>query len=255
MMPRYLLKIGMGSSLRCEVSLEEIFNDSSLSFYNLYDSVEKDIYLQDFNSVNEAKRYRDVINNSISMFSKHKDISIINEATRKELVKASDKARKQRAKSKNIVVHYKGVMNTRGWIVFNTTSQFTIGKSYTQYIRLNEAKDIKYFKEFKERDIVRLFMSGDISVHCTCPDYRYRFSYMSHNMGYGIFKETRFPKIRNPQLKGALCKHLLAVMAVYNFNWTRIAKDMPKTKYWRGRISSSSKKIKPKGSKNKGKGS
>lgn len=59
---------------------------------------------------------------------------------------------------------------------------------------------------------------------------------MAYNLGYGIQKETRFPKIRNPQLEGSVCKHLIVVLKVVQMNWSSIARDMSKSKFFRRKM-------------------
>ena len=56
---------------------------------------------------------------------------------------------------------------------------------------------------------------------------------MGTQMGYGIFRENRFPKIRNPKLEGTVCKHLLCVLSVLNTNWASIARDMKRSKFFK----------------------
>lgn len=51
---------------------------------------------------------------------------------------------------------------------------------------------------------------ADIHIRCTCPAFLYwGDAYMSTAMQYlyGIPRENRFPKMRNPNLKGTMCKH------------------------------------------------
>jgi hypothetical protein len=52
-----------------------------------------------------------------------------------------------------------------------------------------------------------------IRFDCDCEDhtYRYRFIASSGKFAYGRI-ETGFPKIRNPELKGVACKHVIRVM-------------------------------------------
>lgn len=53
----------------------------------------------------------------------------------------------------------------------------------------------------------------DILVYCSCPDFLYRgFAYIAHKLGFGIKRETRPPRKRNPRLKGSVCYHLCAVL-------------------------------------------
>ena len=197
------------------VDFGEMLEGESLPFRFLLDK-DNDYYFNDFISECQIMRY----NHSI----KKKSIEHVNEATKTEILKEADSARKNRAK--RLIVRYKGVTNRYGWITFHTNSQYTPGRKYIQYIKLKEAKDMKYFHEFNKRDIIRLFMSGDLQVSCSCPDFRYRFKYMASQLGYGIYRETRFPSIRNPNLNGSVCKHLLAVFSVMGMHWTEIARDM-----------------------------
>lgn len=51
---------------------------------------------------------------------------------------------------------------------------------------------------------------GDIHIRCSCPSFLYHgFAYEATQLKYlyGIPRENRFPKIRNPNLKSVACKH------------------------------------------------
>lgn len=163
--------------------------------------------------------------------SSHGIFEVISEATYKDILGTAEDKRLK--KSKKIVTEYKGVTDSRGWIKFETRSSTDKNKKYVQYIKLKEAKDMKYFNEFNDRDIIRLFMSGSLEVYCSCPDFKYRQKYAAKNGGFGIYKEDRFPNKRNPELKNLTCKHLLSVLSVLPNNWTRIAKDMKDTKFYK----------------------
>ena len=139
---RSSLQIGTPNS--CEFDLDEVLDNPKLQFLIGED---KSVYYED----EDRHSYK---------------YGLITEATRKEILRDADPARKQR--SKKLTTQYISVTNARGWIKFKTTSQYTKGKYYTQYIKLKEAKDMKYFKEFSKRDIIRLFLAGDLQVHCTC---------------------------------------------------------------------------------------
>ena len=54
---------------------------------------------------------------------------------------------------------------------------------------------------------------GKIKFSCDCERHRYFYNYMATLGKYGIgTPETRFPHIRNPELTGIACKHVLRVM-------------------------------------------
>jgi hypothetical protein len=88
------------------------------------------------------------------------------EAFVKELIKDADAGRK--ARSKFIRIFYQGVLKTKGWILFNTPSQYTPGKKYFQYIKLLDTKDLKDLKDLKKKDIMRLLLAGNVSCYCSC---------------------------------------------------------------------------------------
>lgn len=64
-----------------------------------------------------------------------------------------------------------------------------------------------------------LLWSGNIRVHCPCPSFVYwGYQYILTQLDASMFKEERFPKIRNPQLKGICCKHLRRTLKVLPFH-------------------------------------
>ena len=70
----------------------------------------------------------------------------------------------------------------------------------------------------------RIFNRGDIYLHCTCPDFKYRFNYIADKQQYnsgiktGGLEWIKAPDKTNPQDKlGAGCKHINLVLA--NINW------------------------------------
>ena len=196
-----------------------------LPFSFLVDTDRDARYYEDFMTKYQAiafdNRYDSYIKEGI-------DVRVINEATKKELLSGADSARKKRAKK--LITKYKGV-NNDGCVEFMTNSQYTPNKKYQQLIKLNDVKDISALKEFKKSEITRLLLNGDLSVYCSCEDFLYKgYKYMAWNMGYGLDKENRFPKIKNPNLEGTICKHLIAVLTVIMFNNAKISSDLFKTK-------------------------
>lgn len=83
---------------------------------------------------------------------------------------------------------------------------FNTGK-YNQKVRLESLKVISRLKG-SDFEKVQLALEDDVEVYCSCPDFRYRFSYMAWEFDYGTNKETRFPDHTNPNLNGSVCKHL-----------------------------------------------
>lgn len=63
----------------------------------------------------------------------------------------------------------------------------------------------------------------DLFIDCSCPDFKYRFSYWSTKAGckYGL-PQNQPPKVRNTKNnKGYCCKHILAVL--YGKRWVPAA--------------------------------
>lgn len=103
-----------------------------------------------------------------------------------------------------------------GSVAFLTQSgSLPYGRFWRQHLIFQDLEYIKRMmredKSITDREAVLLAIDGDIKCYCTCPSFRYFFSYIAWNLGLGIQKETRFPIIRNPQLKGVVCKHLMVV--------------------------------------------
>lgn len=78
-------------------------------------------------------------------------------------------------------------------------------------------------QELNFRDISRAAIIGfnrdDVFIHCSCPDFKYRFNYYAtrNNINSGT-PETRPSKITNPDDNlGSACKHVLLVLN--NTSW------------------------------------
>jgi hypothetical protein len=53
--------------------------------------------------------------------------------------------------------------------------------------------------------------SGNILTFCNCPAFQFFYSYISDQLDISLQPENRFPSIRNPNLQGTVCKHLISV--------------------------------------------
>ena len=71
-------------------------------------------------------------------------------------------------------------------------------------------------------------MQGDIRCSCTCPAWIYSGAkYIGTQLGYAYGgKETRFPRVKNPQLKGSICKHLYVILKALPFQKFGIASQI-----------------------------
>ena len=87
---------------------------------------------------------------------------------------------------------------------------------YKVYILFEDFYTIGKDKDIDFEDAIDYAINfGDVHTRCTCPSQLYwGWSYISDKLKYlyGIPRENRFPKIRNPNLKGTCCKHTDAVL-------------------------------------------
>ena len=99
---------------------------------------------------------------------------------------------------------------------------------YNVYILFEDFYCIGKDKEIDFEDAIDYAINfGDIHVQCTCPAnlyWGYRFEATQLKYAYGIPRENRFPKVRNPNLKGTICKHIDVVLQWIQRNKALITK-------------------------------
>lgn len=70
-----------------------------------------------------------------------------------------------------------------------------------------------------------LYKNGRIAVHCGCPSFIFHgYEYILTQLDAAIRPETRYPHIRNPELRGILCKHGRVCMKTLGFYLGDMAK-------------------------------
>jgi len=89
------------------------------------------------------------------------------------------------------------------------TKNFTFHiKDYDVDIRLEDLPVISKLKG-SYSDKLDVALRGEIKVMCQCPDFLFfGFKYMGTQLDYSTRKENRPPVIRNPNMKGTVCKHI-----------------------------------------------
>lgn len=98
---------------------------------------------------------------------------------------------------------------------------------YDQTIRLLDLEEALKQEDIPLRQRVNLAVSGDIAVHCTCPAFKYFYSYVLTHLDSSAGRdENRFPSLRNPKLKGVVCKHLNNVLEALPFWQANIVRDL-----------------------------
>lgn len=157
----------------------------------------------------------------------------IYEETIAQLKGNTDKARHLRAKKQPIHVYFKDVAKS-GLVKFDVTSGTIRGKMYRVNIWITDtkgfAKDLqKAYTQHKKVSLAKLmndYFKRDVKISCTCPDFHYRWKYTAYTFKFGIIKEMRPARIRNPYNRKCVCKHILAMFSVLAFNWSTIVKAM-----------------------------
>lgn len=136
---------------------------------------------------------------------------------------------KERAKEQ-IQSFYKGTTKN-GIVSYLSPSGTTAGRYWAQKIHLLDLdKLIQKYKDSKTpKEIVALAVRGNMKVYCNDPSFLYwGFKYISWTKGFGMFKEARDPKIRNPKHKGSVCKHLENALLTLPFHISNITRDLKK---------------------------
>jgi hypothetical protein len=93
------------------------------------------------------------------------------------------------------------------------TMKYFVPNSYNgwnTYIQWVDWEEQKRDLSLTAPEVARLLLWGsNIRVHCPCPSFKFWGSqYILTQLDAAIIPEVRFPHIRNPHLKGIVCKHL-----------------------------------------------
>lgn len=64
------------------------------------------------------------------------------------------------------------------------------------------------------KSVATKLKNAKVAIECDCGRWRYWYRYMATIGKYGIQEETGYPKVRNPDLRGLCCKHILRVLQV-----------------------------------------
>jgi hypothetical protein len=98
-------------------------------------------------------------------------------------------------------------------------------ETYVQFKEWNEQVDDTTLNANEAARL--LFWGGNLRLHCTCPSFSYwGFQYILTQLDAAIVPEDRFPHIRNPELKGIVCKHLNKTLKVLPFHMGDMAKEI-----------------------------
>lgn len=151
----------------------------------------------------------------------------LDELTRKDMFSAVDKNTKDKAKK---ISGSKYIGITEDFVVHFSVRSVTANPptTYNVKVKLVEYADIDGEEDLSVGDKVRLALSGDLAISCSCPAFRYwGYEYIVSQLEAIVGKEqTIFPKVRNPKLEGVMCKHCYHALSYLGMQWSRIAKDI-----------------------------
>jgi hypothetical protein len=121
------------------------------------------------------------------------------------------------------LIPYVKYVETRG----NTMKFFVPNKynGWETYIQFPEWFEQVNDDSINANEAARLLLwSGNVKLHCPCPSFSfYGFNYILDQMDASIYHEDRYPKIRNPNLRGVCCKHLRKSLKVLPFHLADMA--------------------------------
>lgn len=111
------------------------------------------------------------------------------------------------------------------------TMKFFVPNKYNgwhTYIRFNEWSEVRDDRDYDAVESSRLLLWGaNIKVHCGCPAYLFwGYNYILTQKDAAIIPEDRAPVVRNPNLKGIACKHLIRTLKVLPFHLGDIARSI-----------------------------
>lgn len=173
--------------------------------------------------------YEGESDDGIDMLLESSMVDILGEKTYKDLRKDAPYFLRIRDKSKSTPGSRFIGIDDMNICHFKTPSHTIPGVTYEQSVKLVDLENLIKTQSgrLKPIEIVQMAIEGNIEVHCTDPSWRYwGFQYIGTKDDYSILPEPRYPKIRNPQLKGSVCKHLDNVLFVLPFQNTKILKDL-----------------------------
>lgn len=148
------------------------------------------------------------------------------EVTYKQIRRRTDPKSKARAEvlSSNFMS-----LNKQGTVTFETESGTYPGTGlfWHQTVKLLDFKEAMSGRGKNDLNRVRDAIKGDIKVMCDCPAFKWwGWQYIATQRDYKYGSpQNIFPSIRNPRLRGSVCKHLENTLLVLPFLAPKIIKE------------------------------
>lgn len=148
-----------------------------------------------------------------------------------DLIAASATKDKQAAKNIAAATLYKFVGDVLYFRVTSSGETFGAPSHYLVRVRLDEwNQQINKFEGSKYIKPAQNAARGRVSFDCNCGRHQFWYRYLATIGGFALAppKENVYPKIRNPKLAGACCKHTLKTLLTLQTAAVqgRIAKEM-----------------------------
>jgi hypothetical protein len=138
-------------------------------------------------------------------------------------------------------IKYLGLSKS-GEIIFRTESATIKGRFYIEKIKLVHLGELRKYGKKNKKTLRDRVKNDDVGIWCSCPAHLYwGYKYIGWKGGWGLRKETRKPKIRNPQQRGALCKHMLAIFSRWDSYLDSITRDLQKGRWFDDEVEEDSK--------------
>lgn len=161
--------------------------------------------------------------------------SFLDELFVTDLLRGADTPRRNR--SKTVIVRYKSVEQTDDTLMLHFDVRHKpenggTGRTHNVDVLLVSYPELKSDITMSDEERLKYAMvSGDVKVQCTCEDFTYKgFAYMGTELDYSLHDESRFPKFRNPNLEGSVCKHCLSTLGKLNLFYNKIISDVTRFK-------------------------
>jgi hypothetical protein len=158
-------------------------------------------------------------------------MSLLQELNINYMKNRSDPARKDRARKQIISTFRRIYWDTNGDMVveFSSPSGTRPGVVHHQYVHLKDMSDALHLPaDLSTMQRVNIALRSDVRVRCGCEDFGFSGGAYILTVSKSIYgdDEIRYPHIKNPGLKGMLCKHLISVLKVLPANASSIAKEI-----------------------------
>lgn len=117
------------------------------------------------------------------------------------------------------------LIKVQGSTAFFETPSATGRGVYIQKIKFMDLKSYLSNKHLRPRQAVQYAIhEGDLHLTCNCPAFKFwGFQYIATKGEFAFGrKELRKPKIRNPKLRGSVCKHLYRIL----LRWASYKRDL-----------------------------